>query len=98
MTLRIHRSVEREQVVLTLTGRIQAKQVPELLALVKSESREHKVLLDLEQVKLVDREAVDFLELSEMLGAELRNCSPYIRQWINQEKNARQNGSADSTR
>jgi hypothetical protein len=92
MTLRIQKSVDREQVIFTLTGRIQAEQVPELLVLVKSESREHRILLDLEQVRLVDREAVVFLELSEMLGAELRNCSPYIRKWINQEKNLRQNG------
>jgi hypothetical protein len=86
MTLRIQRSIERELVVFTLTGRIQAEQVPELLAIVRSESRAHRILLDLEQVRLVDREAVLFLELSEMLGAELKNCSPYIRKWIDQER------------
>ena len=89
MTLRIQRSVERERVVFTLTGRIQAAQVPDLLAQLRSESTAHGIVLDLEQVKLVDRDAVLFLALSEALGARLRNCSAYIRKWIDQERNAR---------
>jgi anti-anti-sigma regulatory factor len=91
MTLRIHRSVEQELVVFTLTGRIQAEQVPGLLALLRSESSAHRIILDLEQVKLVDRDAVLFLALCETLGATLRNCSAYIRKWINQERDAPQN-------
>jgi anti-anti-sigma regulatory factor len=97
MTLRIQRSVERELVVFNLTGRIQAEQVPELLALLRSESSAHGIVLDLEQVKLVDRDAVLFLALTETVGARLRNCSAYIRKWINQEKDARQNGSEGPT-
>jgi hypothetical protein len=92
MTLRIQRSVESERVVFTLTGRIQAEQVPELLALLRSESSPHGVL-DLEQVQLVDRDAVLFLALVEARGARLRNCSGYIREWINQERNACQDDS-----
>jgi hypothetical protein len=90
MTLRIQRSIESECVVFTLMGRIQAEQVPELLALLRCESSAGGILLDLEQVRLVDRDAVLFLALSETLGARLRNCSGYIREWINQERNARQ--------
>jgi anti-anti-sigma regulatory factor len=97
MTLRIQRSVERELVVFTLTGRIQVDQVPELLALLRSESSARRIVLDLEQVKLVDRDAVLFLALCETLGAELRNCSAYIRKWINQERDAPQNGLQDPT-
>jgi anti-anti-sigma regulatory factor len=97
MTLRIQRSIERELVVFTLTGRIQADQVPELLAFLRAESSAHGIVLDLDQVKLVDRDAVLFLALSEALGAELRNCSAYIRKWIDQERNARENGSEDPT-
>jgi hypothetical protein len=97
MTLRIQRSVEQELVVFTLTGRMQAEQVPELLALLRAAPAGHGILLDLEQVKLVDRDAVLFLALSETLGARLRNCSAYIRKWIDQERNAHQNGSEDPT-
>lgn len=95
MTLRIQRSVERKRVVFHLTGRIRAEQVPELLTLLRSESSPHAIVFDLEQVKLVDRDAVLFLALSETLGATLRNCSGYIREWINQERNARQGDSED---
>lgn len=89
MTLRIQRSIERELVVFTLTGRIQAAQVSELLDLLKSESSQRRIVLDLEQVKLVDRDAVLFLAFSEMRGAKLRKCSAYIRKWIDQEKSSR---------
>jgi Cu/Ag efflux pump CusA len=79
--------MERQRVIFALTGRIQAAQVPELLVLLKSESLAHGIVLDLEQVKLVDRDAVLFLALSEATGAELKNCSTYIRKWIDQERN-----------
>ena len=90
MTLRIQRSDESDLVVFKLTGRIQAAEVPELLTLLKSDSLwgGRGIVLDLGQVKLVDRDAVFFLTLSEMTGVELRNCSAYIREWITQEISA----------
>ena len=90
MTLRIQRSVERRSVVFILTGRIQADQVPDLEALLTSESSDRDVVLDLRHVKLVDRDAVQFLSGREAAGTELRNCSAYIREWIAQENNALQ--------
>jgi len=90
MTLRIQRSVERRSVVFILTGRIQADQVPDLEALLTSESSDRDVALDLRHVKLVDRDAVQFLAGREAAGTELRNCSGYIREWITQEKNVLQ--------
>jgi anti-anti-sigma regulatory factor len=88
MTLRIQRSVERRSVVFILTGRIQADQVPDLEALLRSESSDRDIVLDLGHVKLVDRDAVQFLAGREAAGTELRNCSAFIREWIRQEKNA----------
>lgn len=87
MTLRIQRSVEQQLVVFALAGRLQAEHIPELLALLTSESEQFDVLMDLRHVKLVDRDAVRFLVQSEAGGARLRNCSAYIREWIAQEKN-----------
>ncbi len=95
MTLRIQKSVNRDLVIFTLTGRIQAEQITELLALVGSEAWARGVVLDLEQVKLVDRDAVLFLALSEARGIALRNCPAYIREWINRERNARPGESED---
>jgi hypothetical protein len=96
MTLRIQRSVERKAVVFILTGRIQADQVPDLEALLKSESSDRDIVLDLRQVKLVDRDAVQFLAGREAAGTELRNCSAYIREWIRQEKNVMQRKEAEN--
>jgi anti-anti-sigma regulatory factor len=97
MTLRIQKSVESERVVFQLIGRIQVQHIPDLLHLLKSESSYRSIVLDLEQVKLVDRDAVLFLALSEALGARLRNCSAYIREWIDLEMKTHRNGTDDST-
>lgn len=86
MTLRIDISDERDQVVFTLTGRIQAEQISELQALVKSDLPSHSLVLDLKEVKLVDREAVRFLAEIEAQGARLKNCSAFIREWISRER------------
>ena len=42
--------------------------------------------IDLKNVLLVDREAVKLLALSEANGTELRNCPPYIREWVTREE------------
>jgi hypothetical protein len=45
-----------------------------------------KIVLDLEEVKLVDVEAVRFLGSCEVAGVTLLNCAPYIRDWIGKER------------
>jgi hypothetical protein len=45
-----------------------------------------KPLLDLEQVTLVDVEAVRFLIACEERGIDLLHCPPYIRQWMSRER------------
>jgi anti-anti-sigma regulatory factor len=86
MTLRIQRADEQDLVVFILTGRIQAEQVPELQELLQSESPDHRIVLDLKEVKLVDRDVVRFLAHREAEGTKLRNCSAYMREWILQER------------
>jgi anti-anti-sigma regulatory factor len=90
MTLRIDISDERDRVVFTLTGRIQAEQVSELQTLLKSDLPDHSLVLDLKEVKLVDREAVRFLGEMETQGARLRNCSAFVREWISRERDGMQ--------
>ena len=97
MTLKIQRSDDREWTIFTLCGRIQADQLPELDALLKSASPEHKLVLDLHQLKLVDRDVVRFLAQLEQTRASLRNCPPFIRQWISRERHELQaNGNEES--
>jgi anti-anti-sigma regulatory factor len=85
MTLRIDISDEPDRVVLTLTGRIQAEQVSDLQNLL-GQLPDHNLVLDLREVKLVDRDAVRFLAELEAEGAKLRNRSAFIREWISRER------------
>jgi hypothetical protein len=47
---------------------------------------ELKIALDLEELDLIDVEAVRFLGICEIQGVTLLNCSPYIRDWIGKER------------
>jgi hypothetical protein len=44
------------------------------------------VALDLDELEHVDIDGVRFLETCEAEGIELVNCSPYLREWISQER------------
>jgi hypothetical protein len=70
--------------ILRISGRIESKHVADLKAQI--ENGTHPVVLDLEEVKLVDRDVVHFLGFCELKGIELRHCAPYIREWIVREK------------
>jgi anti-anti-sigma regulatory factor len=85
MTLRIQISENREVVVFALSGRIKAEEVAELQRLFEVEGQDHGIVLDLKEVKLVDRDAVRFLARCEANGTELENCPAYIREWIGRE-------------
>jgi hypothetical protein len=85
MTLRIQRSAKEDVVVLTLSGRIKAEEVAELQKLFQVEGQDHRIVLDLKEVKLMDRDAVRFLARCEGNGTQLENCPAYIREWIVRE-------------
>lgn len=95
MTLRIQKAAEPKQAVFRLIGRIQADQVPELRALLGSDGPEQNLILDLKEVKLVDRDAVRFLAQSEAEGARLRNCPHFVREWILRERDVTRRAEAD---
>jgi hypothetical protein len=52
---------------------------------VQIRARRWTIVLDLDQVTLVDVEVVRFLKAAEREGVELRNCPPFIREWIARE-------------
>ena len=54
-----------------LIGRIKAEEVPELQRLFEVEGQDHRIVLDLKEVKLVDRDAVRFLACCEANGTQL---------------------------
>jgi hypothetical protein len=77
------RQTGEDTVELALSGRLQFEHVNELRGLIRQE--EFNVALDLREVNLLDREAVEFLVACEMDGVSLNNCSPYIREWVTRE-------------
>jgi ABC-type transporter Mla MlaB component len=79
---RLRRSVEGEYIVLRLSGRIEGEELVELKEFFASESGVRNTILDLEEVKLVDQDAVTFLADCEAGGTQLRNCPAYIREWM----------------
>jgi len=84
--LRIQKSVESNHVVFSLSGRIEAEDVVELQRLCLSETDGYKLVLDLADVRLVNREAIEFLADCETSGTKLRNCPAYVRDWIAKER------------
>ena len=73
-------------VIFTLAGRMNAEEVAEMEALLRSEAGNREVVLDLKDLTLVDRDAVRFLERGEAEGINLKNCPAYIREWITRER------------
>ena len=85
MSCRIDRVVGAEHlVVLFISGRITGEHVDTLRGVLEQESG--GLAIDLKNVLLVDREAVKLLALKEANGTELRNCPPYIREWVTRER------------
>lgn len=73
--------------VLNISGRIEAEELLELQKAVSSEeAASERLELDLEHVRLVDQQAVTFFACCEASGTRLRNCPPYIREWIARER------------
>lgn len=48
------------------------------------EASEHN-LLDLKELRLVDRDVVSFFASCELKGVNIANCPAYIREWIEKE-------------
>lgn len=88
--LKIRRSEDHGLAILAVSGSIGEIHLPELQRLLDAEVQGADAALDLEEVRIVGREAVRFLAACEARGVELKNCPSYIREWIkNRERNKR---------
>ena len=87
MTLKVNSSMEGDAVVFALCGRIRQDQLALLEFLFMQTSEVPNIVLDLMDVKLVDRGVVQFLAQHEIRGVQIRNCPAYIREWISRERN-----------
>ena len=86
--LKIQR-ISNSHVVFTLSGRMDAENVAELKETIESEVRGRRIVLELSDLTLVDRDAVKFLERCETDSIKLENCPAYIRKWIERERESR---------
>ena len=82
---KIQKSVDGKLIAFTLSGRIEPSGLTELQKLLESEAHDQNVLVDLTEVKLVDRDVIRFLASCEVKGVKLVNCPAYIREWIERE-------------
>ena len=83
--LKIKRAANGE-VVFTLSGRMDGENLAEMQTLFGSEPKGRRIVLDLKDLTLVDRDAVRFLASCETDSIKLKNCPAYIREWITRER------------
>lgn len=82
--LKIEKIPRPDGTAIKLTGRLDAEFLPELAPQIPTDGR--GVVLEMEEVTLVDGDAVRFLIECESRGIQLRGCSAYIREWITRER------------
>jgi hypothetical protein len=80
MTLRI----ERVQGGIRLSGELRVEHQDQVKT--EIERCEPPVVLDLGELDLIDLEGVRFLNACEAKGISILHCSPYIREWMLQER------------
>jgi hypothetical protein len=84
MTLRIERFSVRSGTRIRLSGELRNEQLSDLRR--EIERGGPAVTLDLNELNLVDIDAVRFLNACGAQGVKVVNCSPYIREWMYQER------------
>ncbi len=86
MTFRIETVARGRVTVFSLCGRIEKQAIAELRRLFEFQTDYHDIVLDLKDVGVVDREVMRFFMSCEADGVKLENCTPYIREWMEREK------------
>jgi hypothetical protein len=86
MTFRIEKAARGRVTVFSLCGRIEKQVIAELRRLFEFQTNYRDIVLDLKEVGVVDREVMRFFMSCEADGMKLENCTPYIREWMEREK------------
>jgi hypothetical protein len=82
--LRIETEMDGSRIILRLIGRVRFDCIEEIRRRVQNQAS--LMVLDLAEVELVDLHSVHFLRDCEDQKIELRNCAPYILEWIRRER------------
>ena len=84
MTFRLSRVVRGKHVTFAFSGELTWKELTEITPLIERE-RSGPIVLDLADLTMASREAIEYLRQAADDGAELVNCPPYICRWIEAE-------------
>ncbi len=83
MILKIERTRDSRKARLRLSGEFRSHHLDQVKAEIR---RGDPIALDLEEVDLVDIEAIRFLNAREDEGISVLHCSPYIKEWMSRER------------
>jgi hypothetical protein len=86
MTLKIKRIRETHGTRVCLSGELRCAHLVDLRA--EFEQFGQPQILDLDEVDIIDLDGIRLLNECQALGINVVNCSPYIREWMLQEKRA----------
>jgi hypothetical protein len=84
MTLRIERVSVRRGTRFQISGELRSEQLNDLRT--EIERGGPQVTLDLDELYLVDIDAVRFLNACGAQGVRVVNCSLYLREWMHRER------------
>jgi hypothetical protein len=84
MTLKIERICGKRRTRIRLSGELRSEHLGQVTA--EIERGGPRITLDLEEMDLVDVESVRFLNACAAEGISVLRCSPYIREWMLQER------------
>jgi len=83
--LRIDRSANGH-VVFALSGRMQTEHIEQVRQLLLAEALGRRLMINLRDVTLINRDVATFLDECEAKGIKLECCPLHVRSWIDQEK------------
>ena len=81
---RIEREIDGSRTILRLIGRVEAECIREIGQQMQTQAS--LIVLDLAGVAIVDRQSVGFLRDCQDRKVELRNCPPFVLEWIRRER------------
>ncbi len=85
MTFRIQRSTQGKRITFLISGEVTAKNAAQVQTLIDAESH-CSIALDLKEVTVVAREAIQFLARAQDAGITLVNCPKYVTTWLSAER------------
>ena len=86
MAFRIDTAARGRFTVFLLSGRIEKQAIAELKRLFECQKDCRDIVLDLKDVGVIDRDVILFFVRCEADGVKLESCTPYIREWMEREK------------